>query len=447
VADISTVVDALNKSIGAHGAGSRLLYKRLQNGLRTAIESGVIGHDEVLPSERNLAAELGLSRVTVRRAVRELAAEGLLLQRQGAGTFVAPRLEQPLSVLTSYTEGMIAPTKMAVETGEAPEAVRRLLRENAPLCNDLAERLRGFSPRFMVTCARGSSDHAATFAKYLFETHLGVPTASFAPSISSLYQSRLNLEGAVFLVISQSGRSPDLCISTRAARAAGALVVVLCNDTTSPLAELADVCLPLWADPELSVAATKSFIASLAGLLQIAATWSGEKALLSALSKLPDQLAMAAELSWQPAVETFAAADHALIVGRGLGYAVAQEAALKFKETSRLHAEPFSAAELSHGPMALMSGGFPVLMFGQNDQTRTSTQETMSALRAKGGRVFVAPQGAGDRDSLPVVGDVHPACAPATFVQSFYAMANSVALARGLNPDSPPHLSKVTETV
>jgi len=341
---------------------------------------------------------------------------------------------------------MTALTKMAVETAEAPDAVARLLRDNETLCNQLGHRLRELAPRFLVTCARGSSDHAATFAKYLFETQLGIPTASFAPSISSLYQADMKLEGSVFLVISQSGRSPDLLMSAQAARQSGALVVALVNDITSPLAEIADLCLPLRAGPEISVAATKSFIASLAGLLQIAAHWSQDKSLNSALAKLPEQLAEAAGLSWQSAVETFAKADHALVVGRGLGFGIAQEAALKLKETSQLHAEPFSAAELSHGPMALMRDGFPVLIFSQNDQTRASALEIGAALRTKGASVFIAGDDA-DGDALAVVPDIHPACAPATMAQSFYGLVNQIAIARGLDPDNPVHLKKVTETV
>jgi len=342
---------------------------------------------------------------------------------------------------------MTEPTRMAIETGQAPEAVARLLQDNQILCDQLGHRLRALAPRFLVTCARGSSDHAATFAKYLFETQLGIPTVSFAPSISSLYQSTMKLEGSVFLVISQSGRSPDLLMSAQAAHQSGALVVALVNDIASPLADIADVCLPLRAGPEISVAATKSFIASLAGLLQIAAYWSQDKTLSTALSKLPDQLASAAELSWGHAVDTFVKAEHALVVGRGLGYGVAQEAALKLKETSRLHAEPFSAAELSHGPMAMMRDGFPVLVFSQNDQTQASALEIGAALRTKGARVFIAQQGGDEADCLPVVPDVHPACAPATMAQSFYGLVNAIAIGRGLDPDHPIHLKKVTETV
>ena len=336
---------------------------------------------------------------------------------------------------------------MATEAREAPGAVERQLAANADACRELGERLRGLAPPVVVTCARGSSDHAATYAKYLIETQIGVPTASFAPSVSSVYKSRQRMAGTLFLAVSQSGHSPDLVESARAARDAGALVVVLVNQVNSPLADLAEVCLPLWAGPETSVAATKSFIASLSALLQAVSAWSGEKALSEALAQLPSHLETAADLDWRAAVEPFAAAESLLVVGRGLGFGIAQEAALKFKETSRVHAEPFSAAELAHGPMALMREGFPVLAFSQNDQTRKGLKDLAAGLRQRGARLFVAEEGDAEAGRLPVVAAMHPAAAPIAMIQSFYLLAERVARARGLDPDNPPHLKKVTETL
>ncbi len=338
-------------------------------------------------------------------------------------------------------------TQMATEAREAPAAVSRQLTANADGCRELGGRLRALAPPVAVTCARGSSDHAATFAKYLIETQLGVPTASFAPSVSSIYKSRQRMAGTLFLAISQSGHSPDLVESARAARDAGALVVALVNQVASPLADLAEVCLPLWAGPETSVAATKSFIASLASLLHVVSEWSGEAALQEALTELPDQLDQAVSMDWRDAVEPFAAAENLLVIGRGLGFGIAQEAALKFKETSRIHAEPFSAAELAHGPMALMRDGFPVLAFSQNDQTREGMRDLATALRRRGARLFMAEEGEVESGRLPVVPAMHPVAAPIAMVQSFYLLADEVARARGLDPDNPPHLKKITETL
>ena len=352
---------------------------------------------------------------------------------------------------SDITNGDLAPVRsgsqMALETGEAPAAVARLLDTNMSACLELGRRLEILQPPVIVTCARGSSDHAATFGKYLFETQLGIPVSSFAPSVSSVYHTQPKLKGAMFLAISQSGRSPDLLKSTEAARAAGAFVVALVNDINSPLANLADVSLDLQAGPETSVAATKSFIASLAGLLQITACWSRDKELTKSLSQLPNQLAKAADLDWSEAVNTIAEARNMFTLGRGLGYGVAQEAALKLKETSMIHAEPFSSAELAHGPMALLRMGFPILMFSQNDGTRPGIVELATALREKGADLFVAEEGDAAPGRLPVVADMHPAVAPLAMIQSFYRLADKVAAARGLDPDTPRHLKKVTETL
>ena len=338
-------------------------------------------------------------------------------------------------------------TKMAEDAGQAPEAVARMLPANAADCAALGKRLRGSPPPLAITCARGSSDHAATFAKYLIETHLGVPTASFAPSVSSIYKARQKVDGALFIAISQSGQSPDLVTSAEAARDAGALVVTIVNAARSPLAQVGQICLPLHAGLEKSVAATKSFITSLAALLQIVAHWGESKELAAALDTLPGNLDAAAALDWSEATPAFAAADDMLVIGRGLGFAIAQEAALKLKETAVLHAEPFSAAEVEHGPMALVREGFPILVFSQQDQTRAGVQDLISRLGDKGGRVFAAEQGPAAPGRLPVITGLEPAAALVTMIQSFYFLANAVALARGRDPDDPPHLRKETETL
>ena len=345
--------------------------------------------------------------------------------------------------LTTTTPGI----RMARETAEAPEAVARLLAANKAACEDLAARLNGLQPPVIVTCARGSSDHAATFGKYLLETSLGIPVSSFAPSVSSVYNVKPKLKGALFLAISQSGQSPDLLKSTEAARDAGATVVALVNDETSPLADLADVCLGLQAGAETSVAATKSFIASLAGLLQMTACWSADRKLADALDSLPDQLALAADLDWSEAVNTFSESHSMFTLGRGPGFGIALEAALKFKETSVLHAEAFSSAELAHGPMALLRLGFPILMFSQNDGTLPGNDELATTLREKGADLFVARAGEAAAGRLPVPANLHPAVEPLAMIQSFYRLAGDIAAARGLDPDSPRHLKKVTETI
>jgi glucosamine--fructose-6-phosphate aminotransferase (isomerizing) len=332
------------------------------------------------------------------------------------------------------------------EAAQAAEAVRGQLQANAAPLARLAERLRRTPPRALVTCARGSSDHAATFARYLVETRLGILTSSAAPSVSSVYEARPDLAGAVMLAISQSGASPDLLAAVSSARAGGAHIVALVNAEGSPLAQLADDLIPLHAGPERSVAATKSYIASLAAIADLVARWSGDAQLAEALAHAPERLARAWQLDWSAALARLTRAHNLYVIGRGVGLSIAQEAALKFKETCDLHAEALSAAELRHGPMALVHAHFPLLVFTQNDESRAGVAQLAAELAAQRADVLVAGADIPGATVLPTEA-AHPVIEPLLFAQSFYRMVNALSLARGCNPDRPPHLNKVTETV
>jgi glucosamine--fructose-6-phosphate aminotransferase (isomerizing) len=297
-----------------------------------------------------------------------------------------------------------------------------------------------------VTCARGSSDHAATYARYLVEAHTQALSSSAAPSLSSIYDAGTDMREVLFIAISQSGRSPDLLAATQSARAGGAMTLALCNSPDSPLMHSVDVALPLHAGPETSVAATKSYIASLAAVAQLVAHWSQDLALSAALAQLPAQLARAWRCDWSAGVEALAGAVNLYVVGRGFGLGIAQEAALKLKETCALHAEAFSSAEIKHGPMALVGDGFPVLMFAQDDDTRAGIEALATEFAARGAQVLLAGGRAPRATVLPTI-EAPAVIGPILSIQSFYAMANALSLARGLDPDRPPHLNKVTETV
>jgi glucosamine--fructose-6-phosphate aminotransferase (isomerizing) len=337
-------------------------------------------------------------------------------------------------------------TLMYREAGETADVIEHQFERNAGLMNDLGKRLHARPPRFIVTCARGSSDHAAAYAKYIFETRLGLITASASPSVSSIYDADLHMQDALFIAISQSGKSPDLLRSAQAAKDAGAQVLALVNVEDSPLAQLADTFIPLHAGAETSVAATKSYLASLAAILHLTAAWSGDAALNDALARLPDDLRRGWEADWSALVDSLRDAQNLFVVGRGYGFGAALEAALKLKETCGLHAEAFSAAEVKHGPMALVGDGFPVLFFAQDDGTQDNTLAVAGEFRARGAHVLVAAPGITGRDSLPLARGIAPMVAPLLAVQSFYKAAASLALARGFDPDVPPHLRKVTET-
>lgn len=338
-------------------------------------------------------------------------------------------------------------TQMGRETAQAPSVVKAQLAANHAAIAQLAAELRETPPTFVMTCGRGSSDHATLYAKYLIESQLGIPVVSAAPSITSIYGKTLAVKGALFIAVSQSGKSPDLVQSAAAAKKAGARTVALVNVTDSPLAQTVDHVIPLLAGAETSVAATKSYIATLSAIAQIVAAWVNDDALNKGLNALPGQLARALDNDWLDAAEPIAKSQGLYVIGRGPTFAIAQEAALKFKETSSLHAEAFSAAEVKHGPMALVTSDFPMLVFSQQDATRESVEGFLAEMRAKTDNLFAAETGhSSTKGHLPVVEDIHPLLAPIAMIQTFYTLAEHVALLRGCNPDAPPHLSKVTET-
>lgn len=336
-------------------------------------------------------------------------------------------------------------TLMFQEAASASTVIAQQLEANAPLVAAAVDRLKSFAPRSIVTCARGSSDHAATYAKYLFETRLGLVTSSAAPSTTSIYFAKQQMEGTLYIAISQSGKSPDLLASVEQAKAAGALTLAFVNVEDSPLAQMADIVIPLRAGAEKSVAATKSYLATLAAIMHLVAEWANDDEVRGALKTLPGSLTKAWENDWQSVVDGLKDARNLFVIGRGIGFGAAQEAALKLKETCGLHAEAFSAAEVKHGPMAIVGEGFPVLLFAQQDKTLPGMDSLVEDFRARNAKVFVASES--PSGSLPVVKGAHPVIAPMLAVQSFYRMANALSIARGYNPDEPPHLRKVTETM
>lgn len=334
------------------------------------------------------------------------------------------------------------------EAADAGDVARRQLDRNAETIARLADRLRAERPRFVSTCARGSSDHATLYGKYLIERWLGLPVASLGPSLASVYGGEPDLSGSLFIAASQSGRSPDALRLTEAAKRGRALVVAIVNDEASPLAALADVVLPLHAGPERSVAATKSFLGTCFALLHLAAVWSDDAELLDAARRGPALLDEAGACDWGPELLSLKDAANLFVIGRGLGLGVAQEMALKFKETCRIHAEAFSAAEVKHGPMALAGPGFPALVLDPADEGSASTCAIAETLVSLGAEVRYAgfTPGCPGRP-LPLPSSAPAALAPLMQARAFYGGIAALAAARGLDPDNPPHLRKVTQTV
>ncbi|MEY4872637.1 MAG: hypothetical protein RLZZ563_1967, partial [Pseudomonadota bacterium] len=250
---------------------------------------------------------------------------------------------------------------MAREVAEIPQASKRFLTESQIALRETAAAMRALDPGLIVTVARGSSDHAATYLKYAVELVAGVPVASVGPSVASVYGRPLRLGGAVCVGISQSGRSPDIVEMMRAAGVGGALSVAITNFADSPMALASAHCLPLLAGVEQSVAATKTFVTSVLAGLALVAEWQEDDALRAAVAGLPEAFEAALALDWSALAARLTRAQSAYVLGRGPAFAIANESALKLKETCGLHAEAYSAAEVLHGPSAIVQAGFPVL--------------------------------------------------------------------------------------
>jgi glutamine---fructose-6-phosphate transaminase (isomerizing) len=334
-------------------------------------------------------------------------------------------------------------TAMAREIREIPLATERLLAEQ-DLVASVADRIRRADPRAVVISGRGSSANAGTLLRYLFEARAGLLVSTSAPSVVTTYGQSIDMRNAVFIVVSQSGRSPDLVAGARAARESGALTIAIVNDVTSPVAEACELTLPVGAGPERAVAATKSVVLSMVISGQLVASLTSDHALNEKLSQLPQRFSDALGCDWSAWSGSFAAARAAFVIGRGFGLGPAREIALKIAETMRLPTLGYSAAEVRHGPLAAASAETPLLVLRQNDGSSAMVDALIADLRARKLNVFsVGDPGA----TLPWIGNDDPICDAITMLLPAYATIEQAARDRGFDPDNPPNLTKITETL
>lgn len=339
---------------------------------------------------------------------------------------------------------------MRTETLATSQQMKYQLSENLNLWQKFAQIFKDRAPKLVMTVARGSSDHAATYAKYLFETELHLPTSSAAPSIISIYKTPLELKNVLVVAISQSGQSPDLLAVMRYAKTQGALTLALVNDTASPLAELSDYVIPLHAGAEKAVAATKSFLLTLSSLLQGVGVIRQNKALLEDLSQLPQKLEQVFALDIQAYLKYFNA-NNALILGRGFSFSIAQELALKFKEVTQIHAEAFSSAEVLHGPFSLLKAPLPILALTQNDASLASMLQTLMKIKEAGIEpLIVCSQDSEDHftafNNKIILPSSFSLLTPILACGLFYLLIETLAQQKKLNPDQPPLIQKITRT-
>ena len=342
---------------------------------------------------------------------------------------------------------MTTQTHMRREVEAIPSVVANFLDRSGAVLDAAAAALAKRDPAVIATIARGSSDHACSYLKYAIELTLGLPVASIGPSIASIYGKDLRLDRAASISISQSGKSPDIVGMTQSVHRSGALTIAITNTPGSPLADSADFTIDLHAGLEQSVAATKTFATSIVAGLALIARWSDDTALSKAIADLPQSLAKAVACDWSSMIQALDGHNALYVLGRGPGFAIANEAALKFKETCGIQGESYSAAEVMHGPVSIVIPGYPVLGLAARDAAEPSVADRAHKLAGQGALAFLTSDRPGAARQLPFASTGHPLTDPLALIVSFYGFVEALALHRGLNPDAPPMLKKVTETV
>lgn len=340
---------------------------------------------------------------------------------------------------------------MRSELGEGPDVVERLLDVAADQVGAVARAVRQRGIRLLVIAARGTSDNAAVYAQYILGARNRLVVASAAPSLTSLYDAPPEMADALVLGISQSGRSPDVVAVLEHARAQGALTVAITNDRGAELATAAEHVIELGAGPERAVAATKTYLAEIALLAMLSAALRGDADSDAELRAIPAALRQALER--EPRIAHLAASwadeNRCAVLARGFHYATAREWALKIKELAYVLADPYSAADFQHGPIALVGPGFPVLAVATSGPALADMVGLLGRLRDAGARLLVLSDDAevgaiGDGVTLPSVPEW---LSPLVAIIPAQLFAYHVARARGLDPEAPRNLTKVTLTL
>ncbi len=346
----------------------------------------------------------------------------------------------------SFPSAAVPGARMAAEIAEQPGIWQRILDRRADVAA-VARAVAGLQPRFILLAARGTSDHAALYAKYLAEVLLQLPAGLVSPSTFTAYGARPDLRGTLLVAVSQSGASPDLVQTLEEGRRGGAVTLAVTNDAASPLAEAAQFHLHVMAGVERAVAATKSYTAQLLVLfLLIDHLRGGDGEAAKALPAMGDALLLRSASAMRAQASRYRFASRMVVTGRGYGYPTAREAALKLMETSYVSAQAFSGADLMHGPLAMLDPAMPVLAVAPEGVAGTAMAPALQRIRDTGADLFiVGGASAGAQVLLPP--DVPEALSPLLEVLPFQLLALDLAIERNEDPDAPRFLRKVTETL
>lgn len=337
--------------------------------------------------------------------------------------------------------------QMRAEIAEQPAVLADVLGRRAEIAT-VAAAIERRTPRFALLAARGSSDHAALYAKYLIEVLLRLPSGLVSPSTTTLYGAEPDLTNVLFVTVSQSGGSPDLVEATRVARRCGALTVAVTNTPDSPLCESAELSVDIGAGTERAVAATKTYTASLMALyLLVDAVRGGTGEHVAGIGELAEQ-ALGSTAAVDQAVDRYRFVERMVTTGRGYSSATAAETALKLAETSYLSARAYSGADLLHGPVAAIGKDTGVLAVTSAGHGGAAMREVVTAVRERGAEVLAVGSASGEVDAEQRIDVPRTAeeVAPILEVLPLQQLALGLALARGGDPDRPRGLSKVTRT-
>lgn len=343
---------------------------------------------------------------------------------------------------------------MLEEIRQQPEALERTLRAELRRIEKFREQLARRKPRLVVLAARGTSDNAALFGRYLIEITTGIPVSLAAPSISTLYQTRIDYRDTLVIALSQSGESTDTNAVLEAARKQNAVTVGITNEPGSSMTRLAEHVFLVRAGKEKSVAATKTYTGQLL-MMYLIAYALGAKLRPADLERTPESVRAALELETEISAlaERYRFMHHAVVMARGLNYSNAFEFALKLMETCYLIAERFSSADFQHGPIAMVEQGFPSFLFAPSGVTWTGLYEMMLKLRGLNAEMIVVtdrknPDACGLATRLICLPEKLPELyTPIPYIVPAQLFAASLAAHKGLDPDKPRTLNKVTKTL
>lgn len=334
------------------------------------------------------------------------------------------------------------------EIFEQPAALRRVVTQSDAAINALVKAVKGRDVRYVVLAARGTSDNAATYAKYLLQITCGVPVALAAPSVHTLWNAQVNYQNALVIGVSQSGAGEDINEVVAYARQNGALTAAITNTMDSPLSQIAEYILPCLAGEEKAVAATKTYTTTLALFALLAARWSDNAEMLSHLERIHEKAeqALVVEKCARTFAQTLIHAERVLTIARGLHLPTAIEAALKIAETSYTTTQAFSSADLLHGPIASVAVQTPCLLFIPNGKTQASMEDVGEKLKARGARVLRFSASDCSPDTVPLTDPGTELLSPIVDILPAQLLAYHLTVARGFDPDHPKGLTKVTIT-